>query len=386
MQQSTQVRLLGELLGLHARQQPFLDDATASSPVTDYTDTQRFEQEQARIFRAVPRIVAHESELPVDGAFLRRSLNEWPLLIARGDDGAIRVFLNVCRHRGTRLVDDEAGCRQRFSCPYHAWTWNNRGEFVNGPHFEVGFSGVDRDDLGLKTLRSEVRHGFVWLVPDAHDGPLSSYLAGLEADLDWAGTADLRVHQRDEQTRACNWKFVVEGGIEAYHFRVAHRATIAKLFQDNLSSYTAFGPHLRSVLPRATLPNLTEQPEEMWNIRDHANVLYSIFPSTSLLVQSDHVVWIQLEPEAVDRTRLTVTTLKPADSAAPEGYWDKHHALSLTTLNEDFALAESIQAGLACGANRELRFGRFEGALHCFNETVRQHISRPADSPLAASG
>ena len=63
MQQSTQVRLLGELLGLHARQQPFLDDATASSPVTDYTDTQRFEQEQARIFRAVPRIVAHRTAL-----------------------------------------------------------------------------------------------------------------------------------------------------------------------------------------------------------------------------------------------------------------------------------------------------------------------------------
>lgn len=374
MQHTTQVRLLSELIGLKDQQQAFLDDAPAQAPVSDYTDTGRFEQECNRIFRGVPRVVAHVSELAGDNAFLRRTINDWPLLIAKGDDGAVRIFLNVCRHRGTRLVDDHAGCRQRFSCPYHAWTWNNRGEFVNGPHFEAGFPGLDRAALGLKALRCEVRHGFVWLIPDDYDRTLETYLDGIDADLIWTGTANLTVHQSDVQIRHCNWKFIVEGGIEAYHFRVAHRNTIAKLFNDNLSSYECFGPHIRSVLPRSTLPQLQEQAESEWEIRAHANVLYSIFPSTSLLVQSDHVVWIRLEPEAVDRTRLTVTTLKPADTTAPDSYWDKHHGLSVTTLNEDFDLAESIHAGLASGANLALNFGRFEGALHRFNETVRARL------------
>lgn len=378
MNHDTQVRLLSELIRLHHNKQPYLDDAVTGSPMTDYSDAERFERERQRIFHAVPRIVAHTSELAGDNAFLRRTVNGLPLLIARGDDNEIRVFLNVCRHRGTRLVDDPAGCRQRFSCPYHAWTWNNRGEFLNAPHFEAGFPGLDRAELGLRTLASESRHGFVWLIPEACTDPLDDYLQGLEHDLDWADTAGLTVHQSDVQTRQCNWKFVVEGGIEAYHFRVAHRDTIAQLFNDNLSSYACFGPHLRSVLPRSTLPALAAQAQGDWNIREHANVLYSIFPSTSLLVQSDHVVWIQLDPLAVDRTQLTVTTLKPAAGTAPDSYWDKHHGLSLTTLDEDFALAESIHTGLASGANQTLKFGRFEGALHRFNDTVRHYLSADA--------
>ncbi|MEN1729124.1 MAG: SRPBCC family protein [Pseudomonadota bacterium] len=196
----------------------------------------------------------------------------------------------------------------------------------------------------------------------------------MDEDLEWAVSDDLIVHDTEMQLRDCNWKLLLEGGLEAYHFRVAHRKTIARLFNDNLSSYVCHGPHIRSILPRATLSELREQAQSEWNIREQANVLYTLFPNSSLLVQSDHVIWVKSEPLSVNQTEVRVVTLKPRNSEASKSYWDKNHGLTVMTLNEDFDLAESIQSGMASGANDYLRFGRFEGALRRFNDFVSDYL------------
>ena len=131
---------------------------------------------------------------------------------------------------------------------------------------------------------------------------------------------------------------------------------------------------MRSVLPRASIGELAELPRDQWNIRQHSNVLLNVFPSSSFLMQSDHVIWIAMNPLAVDQSEVRIVTLKPADSTHSESYWDKNHALTVTTLNEDFDIGESIQSGLASGANQQLQFGRFEGALQRFHDTVRSFI------------
>ncbi len=386
MSPELQRQLLQELLGLEARKALYLDDAPSRSPVQHYLDPERFAREQQRVFGALPAMLAHSSELAAPNSFLRRTVQGQPLLLLRGDDGVARVFYNVCRHRGTRLVEAQAGCKARHVCPYHAWSWNSRGEFVAAPHFEAGFPDARPEELGLAALRCEERHGFVWLLPESFAGALADFLGPLDAELAWVGTSGLAVHAADTQLRRCNWKMIAEGGLEAYHFRVAHRNTIAKLFHDNLSSYQVLGPHMRSILPRTSMAQLREQAPEHWALRAHANVLYSLFPGSVLLVQHDHVVWIQVEPLAVDSTLLRLVTLKPADSTAPTGYWDKNHALTLTTLNEDFDLAESIQSGLHTGANTALRFGRFEGALQRFNETVQRQLDGAPQAAGAAAG
>ncbi len=176
---------------------------------------------------------------------------------------------------------------------------------------------------------------------------------------------------------AANWKRLVEGGIESYHFRVAHKDTIAGLFFDNLSSYRCFGRHMRSVLPRSSLNELRDRPEDSWDLSQHANVLYSLFPGSQFLVQEDHFVWIQSVPIAPDRTRLRLSTMIPqqANTVERQGYWRRNHLLTTTTLDEDFELGEGIQRGLASGANTHLNFGRFEGALVWFNRFVDEAIA-----------
>ena len=374
MKRATEIGLAKELLGLHEKKSAYLDESVAGSPVDIYFDPARFELERERIFKAVPQPLIHSSELPDPGSFLRRDFAGLPAFFTRDDAGEVHAFLNVCRHRGTRLVDDEQGCKKRFSCPYHAWTWNNRGELIGVPHGEQGFPDIDKNALGLKRLGCSEQHGWVWVWADAGaEFDIDSFLEGLADEFEWFGAADHQVVHTEVQLRAVNWKILVEGGIEAYHFRVAHRNTIAPYFLDNLSSYQTFGPHMRSVLAKKSLLELPAMPEESWRLRDHAQVLYGVFPYNQLLVQGDHFAWIQSEPLSATSTLVRLNTLAPSDRLESEedrAHWAKNHEITLVTLSEDFDIGESIQSGLESGANEHLTFGRFEGALAEFNRCV----------------
>jgi phenylpropionate dioxygenase-like ring-hydroxylating dioxygenase large terminal subunit len=155
---------------------------------------------------------------------------------------------------------------------------------------------------------------------------------------------------------------------------VAHAKTIAPLFHDNLSTYQTFGMHLRSVLAKKTIDTLQDLPQEQWQIREHANVLYSLLPTASLLVQPDHIAWIDAWPLARDRTQIRIFSLIPKAktprSEKETAYWATNHRLAANTLCEDFVLSEGIQKGLESQANDVLHFGRFESALEVVHRII----------------
>jgi len=109
-------------------------------------------------------------------------------------------------------------------------------------------------------------------------------------------------------------------------------------------------------------------------LRQRANVLYTLFPLTNLLVMPDHVVWISNERLAADRTRLRICTLAPRDSD-DDARWARNNDIAQAALAEDGEIGESIQAGLAAGADEAFRFVRFEGALAAFNDTIDRHLN-----------
>lgn len=377
MDRKTEISLLKDLFELKANRSFFMVDKASDAPVDRYYDESRFKAEQKHIFQKLPVIAAHICELPDAGSFLTRDIAGQPTLITRDQDNQIHVFLNVCRHRGAQIEGQHKGCKRAFSCPYHAWTYSSKGELIGVPHEKQGFPGLDRDQHSLKRLPSLLEAGLIWVLADKDSRfDMKNIIAPVKADLDWLQLKDMAFAASETLTVNANWKIIVEGGIEAYHFKITHKATIGPHFMDNLSRYDMLGPHMRSVLARNSVKSLEKLPQEEWNIREHSNILYSIFPLDQFLTMEDHVIWIHARPVEVDKTELRISTLalKSELTAEKAAHWERNHQIAVSTLKEDFAINESIQKGLKSGANGTLTFGRFESALKVFNAEVEAHL------------
>lgn len=377
MRPQTATRLLGELQSLARGKRCFSRSRGASNAVSKYLCPERFQRKLDTVLRRGPQIAAHASELPGAGHFLTRRIAGLPVLLTRDDDGAVHAFLNVCRHRGARLVDAESGCKHRFTCPYHAWTWDKGGDLRHIPFGDEGFADLDKSALGLRRLPCVTYGGWVWIAPDGRPLKLPAELAGLHEDLAWLDGDSLEIKGVHRVERRANWKLLIEGGLESYHFRVVHRNTIGPHFPNNLSSFESFGDHLRSILPRAGIEALSVNEDDARSIRDHANILYSFFPVSQILVMPDHLVWIHSEPLAAERTRLRIHTLAPRASD-DDAHWRRNHDITVATLTEDGEIGESIQAVIGSGANEVFHFGRFEGALARFNRCIDRYVEARA--------
>ncbi|MCA9654504.1 MAG: Rieske 2Fe-2S domain-containing protein [Myxococcales bacterium] len=379
MERNEEIELIEHCLELARAKRPPSEGHEASIPVARYLDPSRFAQELEHLFRGGPVLAAHVSELATPGDFVTREIAGIPVLLVRSDEG-MSAFLNVCRHRGAIVEPREHGRCKRFVCPYHAWTYDRHGTLVHLRHRE-GFPSVVPGELSLRRLPCLEAAGFVWVVADPSAAveldaflppALVDELRGLEAE-------QLEVFASERRVWRANWKLLVDGGLEAYHFKIAHRDTIASLFLDTIAPYQPFGACSRMVLPRSSILELAERPREQWRLRDHANILYGLFPSATLLVQSDHVVLVSIMPLDLGSSMVELHTLAPkgARGGSREGYWRKNHALTITTLAEDFALGEQIQRGLASGANECFRLGRFEAAIERLHATIDARIGMP---------
>ncbi|WP_439101785.1 aromatic ring-hydroxylating oxygenase subunit alpha [Congregibacter sp.] len=378
MKRQDELGLSEELLQLKNANSAFLGDGVALQSYDHYRSDKRFADENNKIFRRLPHAVAHSGALAGSNAFLRAEYAGVPLLLSRDDQGRAHAFVNACRHRGMQLVEKQAGCVKRFTCPYHAWSYGTDGGFMAAPHFDQGFAELDKAELGLRRLECAERFGFVWVTIDSSDDlQFDEHFAPIADDFEALKIAGLVVVEETVLDIKANWKLLVEGGLEAYHFKVAHRNTIGPFFENNLSTFQVLGEHLRSVLPRTSLAE-TDRTDAAFRLLDHANILYLMFPNTQFLVQQDHVVWIQANPRAAGRTELRVRTLAPAEATEREdagAYWEKNHRITCATLAEDFAIAEGIQRSVNAGLDQSMIFGRFESALGVFNDTVKRCLA-----------
>ncbi|MBE7638292.1 Rieske 2Fe-2S domain-containing protein [Sneathiella sp. P13V-1] len=347
------------------------------SDATQYTDPEKFKAELAYM-KTLPQMVAHSSELPEFGSF--RALDwfdNFPLLLVRDAEGKVHAFANACRHRGSRLEANGSGCKKRFICPYHAWSYDLSGQLKNIPHKE-GFPSIDLDDIKLKELPSEEFGGFIWVRLQGEESiDMEASLAGLGADFDWFDSENHVLFAEEEKVWKTNWKILVEGGIESYHFKMAHKNTIAPLFRDTLSVFDEFGPHFRSVLAKNTIKRAMGDPEEEREIRNYANILYSFFPMSSVLVQPDHFAVVQNIPLSEGECRVKVQTFVPKGSVETDkqkAHWQANFEFTRDTLLEDFVLAEEIYHGMKTGATDRIYFGRFENALTRLHEINEAHI------------
>ena len=376
MQRETQIELIERVLHLVNRRTTHMVEREAILPIQRYLDPERLQREGDLLFRRRPLITGHVSQLLSAGDFYTHDATGLPLVVVRGRDNRVRAFLNVCRHRGMRVVDEACGNQNSLACPYHGWTYGLDGALAGLPH-RYGFPNLDSAIMGLVELPAEVCSGFVWVIPTAGTPlDLPAHLGSLSNDLAWLEIAKHTIYETRVIDRALNWKLGFDVFLEGYHVRRTHDATIAPVFLDNVGLYDSFSPHLRNLFPKRSIVELRGTDPAGWQLRQHANVLYVIFPNTLLLVQPDHLSVLHSFPLAPDRTRTVAYTLipEPATSDKARRHWDANNALFYAAIDEDYAMGEAIQRGLASGANTALTFGRFEQALTRFHQAVDEAI------------
>lgn len=357
----------------------------ARLPVEAYASEAVREREIERLFRPLPLIVGHASELAA-GQVLANDDHGVPLLLARDADGVFRAFWNVCRHRGMRLVAaaDAASDRTSVVCPYHGWTYRLDGTLRHRLHAET-FDPCPARDTDLVALPAEERHGLLWVVPTP-GAPIdvAAWLGPLDAEMPFLGV-DALVHFRTVRTEVdANWKLMVDAFLEAYHIRVLHRDTIWPFFADGVTATERVGPHVQSLVARRAAADWAAAGGRIEDVRDRGALCKLvtptnvIFPNAIHIFHPDYLSVVTLHPLAAGRHRWIHRMLVPKAKTTPDWlpHWEKTFRLIEQGVfqKEDIACAVGIQQGFASGANAHLVAGRAEQGVGWFHDAVRERL------------
>ena len=386
---SDQVEQGRKLLGFLKTRTTAMADGVYRQDVADYTSPEVAAMERDLIRRG-PLNLGLSCLLPNAGDYLTHDLGGVPILMVRQSDGSVSGFLNVCRHRGSRVAEAQGEQAKSFSCPYHGWTYGLDGQLVARPD-ERSFAGVTKAECALRRLPVVERHGMIWYspTPDATFN-LGDHLGRAADDLAAFGLAGYHHYGTRIQRRRLNWKGVIDTFLEAYHIGVLHTKTIHPIIHTNVSTFDEFGLNLRLIFARRTMDRLAELPEADWDLVPHTIMIYVLFPNTVFIMQGDHVETWHVFPagNGSDESdmRISLYIPEPAATDSARRHWDRNFDLLIRTTDEDFPVGEGMQRGFYAGAQPHIVFGRNEPGLQHFHRSVRRALGLPAAAVTMPAG
>jgi phenylpropionate dioxygenase-like ring-hydroxylating dioxygenase large terminal subunit len=360
-----------------------------SIPAEEFVDEGRWKLEIERIFKKLPLILAWSAELSAPGAYKTLEIMGLPLLISRGADGLVRVFLNSCTHRGAQLTGQERGNCNRFTCPYHGWTYATDGRLI-GVADKAGFGEFNHQERGLRSLPCVERAGLVFavLTPDAplnveefYGGMLTEIESFNLQDWSWCGSRELP---------GPNWKIAFDGYIENYHFATTHRTTLAPYFISGVMTFDTFGPHVRVGAPSASiLASMGSAPREEWQNYENNGYEFvrSIFPNVTISVLPEHVVYLtQIFPGNTPGESITLLSFLRQRPPQDEEEHRRMTEIMDVTLNilrtEDYPTNFGVQKSLQSGLLDSVIFGRNEAANQFFHRCTEYYLQEQPEGPL----
>ena len=322
-----------------------------------------------------------------------------PLLVVRDRHGTLRVFHNVCSHRGMKLVSEPAEVKGLITCRYHCWSYATNGDLKATPHIggveQHHLSGFDNSEHGLKPVRSAIFMGmlFVNLSGDApafvqHAADLKRRAEGLLGADGWAqlhpGVSDARL----SLIASCNWKLAVENYCEAYHLPWVHPElnSYSRLedhycfLSDNFAGQGSLS-YRGSDVAGAHLPRFEAWPPERMHVAEYP----ALYPNVLLGFQADHAFAILLVPEAPDRTREELRIFYVGEGASGDAY----RACRAATLSawrvvfeQDLSAVEQLQLGRESpGFDGGLFSPAMDAVTHHFHALVATALAVQAEGP-----
>jgi phenylpropionate dioxygenase-like ring-hydroxylating dioxygenase large terminal subunit len=348
-------------------------------PVRNYSDPQLWQREVDAIHRRRPLPVALSCELPAAGSYKAVNVVGTPLILTRDRSGAVHALVNSCRHRGSELVPDGTGTTRRITCPYHAWSYDLAG-CLTGVYGEDTFGSVDRETMGLRSLPVGERAGIVFVCLDREAGlDLDAWLAPeLVELLEGLGLADC-YHHSTRVLEGPNWKVVVDGYLEGYHFASLHRTTVFRTNLSNMAAFDSWGPHQRNAFALRPIAEAASAPPESWDPRRCVGAIYWLFPGLAIAGgwREQVAVSFVFPGDTVDSSWTEQHILlrhEPADDEERKSADHTRDWFHDVVLDEDYGAGFGVQRGLAAMADEDFVFGRNEPGVQHFHRAIKESL------------
>src|SRR5215208_6204367 len=314
-------------------------------PPRTFHDQDVFAYEQDAWFAGGWVSVGRVEDALIAGQYFLAPVAGENLIIVRGNDGELRGFYNVCRHRGATIIEEESGTLPRFQCPYHAWIYDLEGTLKQPRHTEL-LVDFDPDEWGLIPVRVDAWQGIVYADLSGTAGPLHDFLGDIVSTFERFDLDALRRARRIDYDVKANWKAIVENYQECYHCPGVH-------------------PQLNRITPYNSGSYLPSNGAAMTE-DDHNRVYYSaVWPNLLFSLHPDYLMlhWVTpLEPGRTlvrcewffDPGEMTNPDFNPSEAIE---FWD-------LTNRQDWHVCELQQQGTRSRAYTAGRYSSLESSVH----------------------
>ena len=342
-------------------------------PADLYIQSEILALERQRIFSRTWQVVGHAAQVANPGDYFTTDLAGEPLLVARGLDGRLRGFYNVCRHRAGPPAEG-CGSRKLFRCGYHGWTYALDGALLSATEVE-GVEGFRPEDFALMPVRTAEWFNFVFVNLDPDARPLGETLGELPRQAEKFSFAHMTLFERRTYAMKCNWKTYVDNYLEGYHLPSVHPGLNREL-DYNAYVVEPYARHVRQFSPiRGAQPGDATPRRYQETREDLTTDDFWIFPNWMLNCYPDNVSLNIVQPiDAENSLAIFEWYLPPADHASPAA--KASVAFSDEIQIEDVKICETVQKNLH---SRSYSRGRFsvkrEKGVHAFHRMYAELMS-----------
>jgi phenylpropionate dioxygenase-like ring-hydroxylating dioxygenase large terminal subunit len=354
-------------------------------PAWVYSHPELMRLEIERVLMPSWQIVCHVNNIPRSGDYQTLDVGPESVLVLRDRDGSIRGFHNVCRHRGSRLLDGAGTCPATITCPYHGWSYRQDGALVGVP-MRDSFPGLDRAEHSLRPVRVDTALGFVFVCLAGDPPPVADTWGKLAEEL-----APYRLEEMvplapiSTDVWHVDWKIAMDNYLESYHVPIGHPGLYRMFtpdYEDQLSvpgvarGVSWMREQLSSRWSEARYQNLigraaTHLPESLrrcWRF-------YSALPNLGIDVFPDQMDFFQLLPGGPGKCIVRGTTFGlPGTSRELRAARFLSDRINTQVNNEDKWLCQRVQRGLGSSSYKPGPLSRLEVFMHEFHNLLRARI------------
>jgi Rieske 2Fe-2S family protein len=359
-------------------------------PQRYFVSPEVFSEEQKKIFSKQWVMVGHQSQIAQRGDYLVRDVAGESLIVVRDQQSTLRVFYNVCRHRGTRLCENQSGHVSAIQCPYHAWTYGLDGKLIGAPHMD-DVPGFEKTDYSLNSVNLGLWEGFIFVslagsqsdsAERGADISLAEWFTPLFGKFSYWNLPNLRSARHVDYDVKANWKLIFENYSECYHCPGVHPELSKVSPYHSAENDLCEGPFLGGFMRIAKGNSLTVSgnacalPLGDMKGEDHARVFYySIFPNMLLSMHPDYIMVHQLWPQSSDRTVIWCDWFFHPDAFGRDDFrpddafefWDM-------TNKQDWRVCELSQKGIASHAYEPGPYSPRESIPAAFDREYLRHM------------